>query len=337
MEFRAEGRDGWVEFTRAGVHVLAKGDESLGERLAAALAAAGGDSPADVLTDVLTADGVRQTPDFAIVDETGLRVLVRGTARVLLTGADETTRELVAPARAPWIDEDIDEDTATAVLCTGEPEPVPAGPARTPEPKAPAAVSPQTAPEGVPGSPAARHPQFVDGHLVSARVPPRGSTAAAVRESSEEAVADDVRAPAPTAGVGPSTGVLPVAGDVPREGEPDRPRPSARLVLPTGEVVELDRGVLLGRAPRASAGIGYVGEPHLVRVASPDNEISRSHVEVYPEGTQVIARDLGSTNGTTLATPEGPSRRMSPGEPQPIGPGTTIRLAGQVAVVLEVG
>lgn len=71
-----------------------------------------------------------------------------------------------------------------------------------------------------------------------------------------------------------------------------------------------------------------------MRVASPDNEISRSHVEVYPEGSQVMVRDLGSTNGTTLSAPHGPSRRMSPGEPQQIEPGTTIRLAGQVAVVL---
>lgn len=338
MEFRTEGHDGWVELTRAGVHVLAKGDDRLRERLASALAAAGGDTPADVLTDVLTDGGVRQTPDFAIVDEADRRVLVRGAARVLLTGTDGTTREVVAPARAPWIDEDIDTGTVTAVLSTGEPEPVvaePAAPSTTPESMAPAAVSPEMAPAGVPEALAGSHPQFVDGHLVGTRVAPREPTGAEADPSHTEVAPDDDASVGPADGAGPSTGVLPVSGEDAQAGEPEQPRSQARLVLPTGEVVELDGGVLLGRAPRASAGIGITGEPHLVRVASPDNEISRSHVEVYPEGSQVIVRDLGSTNGTTLALPGQAPRRMAPGEPQPIEPGTTIALAGHISVVLE--
>lgn len=350
METRTEGRDGWVEFTRAGVHVLAKGDDALRDRLTSALAAAGGDPPADVLTDELTSGGVRRAPDFAIVDETDGRVLVRGAARVLLTAADGTTREVVAPARAPWIDEDLDEGTATAVLSTGEPEPVPAQPVRTPESMAPAAVSPEMAPVPTPGEPAADvsepgrtpdadaagHPQFVDGHLVGPRVAPAAPSRVGADGSLEELAPQDAASSVEGAahGPGPSTGVLPVAGEAPETSEPEPSRPPARLVLPTGEVVDLDRGVLLGRAPRASAGIGAPGEPHLVRVASPDNDISRSHVEVYPEGPQVIVRDLGSTNGTTLTAPDGASRRMAPGEPQAIEPGTTIRLAGKVAVVL---
>lgn len=379
METRTEGRDGWVEITREGVHVLAKGDDTLRERLTSALAADGDDPRADVLTDELTSGGVRRAPDFAIVDETDQRVLVRGAARVLLTAADGSAREVVAPARAPWIDEDLDAHTASAVLSTGEPEPVRAEPAptSTPESMAPAAVSPEmspaapvpvgshqpgeepvrssggpavddVAPAGSSGSPAASHPQFVDGHLVSARVAPVAPSAADADVSPahadvsvDEVAPDDVAHDAAPSGAegdqgpGPSTGVLPVAGEAPEASESVKPRSSFRLVLPTGEVVELDRGVLLGRAPRASAGIGVTDEPHLVRVASPDNEISRSHVEVYPDGPQVIVRDLGSTNGTTLAPPDGPSQRMAPGEPQPIEPGTTIRLAGQVAVVLR--
>lgn len=345
METRTEGRDGWVEITREGVHVLAKGDDGLRERLTSALAADGDDPRADVLTDELTSGGVRRAPDFAIVDESDHRVLVRGAARVLLTTDDGTTREVVAPARAPWIDEDLDEHTASAVLSTGEPEPVPAEPApaptSTPESMAPAAVSPEMAPHGPPAAQAPSRPQFVEGHLVSARVAGTGDSGDADDASSppdaDDASGDDAahaRDDVAARRSGPSTGVLPVVGETTDEEEPEPPRSSGRLVLPTGEVVELDRGVLIGRAPRASAGIGATGQPHLVRVASPDNEISRSHVEVYPEGSQVMVRDLGSTNGTTLSAPHGPSRRMSPGEPQQIEPGTTIRLAGQVAVVL---
>lgn len=329
METRTDGRPGWIEFTRAGVHILAKGDDRLRDRLASAVAAAGGDPLPEVLTDELTVGGMRQAPDFAIVDETDGRVLVRGAARVLLTSADETTREVVAPVRAPWIDEDIDGDTAMAVLSTGEAEPVPiesvSPSVATPEPMAPAA-----------GALASAHPQFVDGHLVSARVapvPPAESSGAGMDTDSDDAAhsaggADD--------GPGSSTGVLPLTGVAPEASEPEQPPVTARLVLPTGESVDLDRGVLLGRAPRATAGIGVTGEPHLVRVASPDNEISRSHVEVYPEGPRIIVRDLGSTNGTTLASSDGPPRRMAPGEPQQIEPGTTIRLAGQASVVVEV-
>ena len=49
MQSRIEGRDGWVEVTRDGVAVLAKGDDALAERIGAALDAADGDEAADVV------------------------------------------------------------------------------------------------------------------------------------------------------------------------------------------------------------------------------------------------------------------------------------------------
>ena len=129
METRIDGRDGWVEVTRAGVHVLAKGDDALRERLEAALggAAADDDLP-DVVTDELTTGGVRRTPDFAVVDEIARRALVRGTARVEFTDESGTPGEVVAPARGPWADEDLAEGTRSVTLSTGEPEPEPAAP-----------------------------------------------------------------------------------------------------------------------------------------------------------------------------------------------------------------
>lgn len=345
MEIRTDGRAGWIELTHEGVHLLAKGGDPLRDRLTSALAAAGDDPLPDVLTDELAAGSVRQAPDFAIVDEADGRVLVRGSARVLLTGVDESSREVVSPVRAPWVDEDLAEQTVTAVLSTGEPEPVePVVAPATPEPTAPAddgsadgevgGVVADT--DGAAGELAADPPQFVDGHLVSARV---AAAAAAVPVQPAHAGTDispDAVDDAPGGAdhrSGPSTGILPVTGAAPEASERE-PSPSSRLVLSTGEVVDLDRGVLLGRAPRAAAAIGVVGDAHLVRVPSPDNEISRSHVEVYPEGESIIVRDLGSTNGTTVAAPGEQPRRMAPGEPQPIEPGTTIRLAGQVSVVL---
>lgn len=129
METRIDGRDGWVEVTRAGVHVLAKGDDALRERLESALggAAADDDLP-DVVTDELSTGGVRRTPDFAVVDEIARRVLVRGTARVEYADESGTPGEVVAPARGPWADEDLAEGTLSVTLSTGEPEPEPAAP-----------------------------------------------------------------------------------------------------------------------------------------------------------------------------------------------------------------
>ena len=69
MQSRIEGRDGWVEVTRDGVAVLAKGDDALAERIGAALDASDGDEAADVVTDELSSGGVRRTPDFAVVGQ----------------------------------------------------------------------------------------------------------------------------------------------------------------------------------------------------------------------------------------------------------------------------
>lgn len=129
METRIDGRDGWIEVTRAGVHVLTKGDDALRERLEAALGGVAADeSPVDVVTDELTTGGVRRTPDFAIVDEVAGRILVRGTARVQFTDAAGVSSEIVAPTRGPWADEDLAEGTRSVLLETGEPEPEPAAP-----------------------------------------------------------------------------------------------------------------------------------------------------------------------------------------------------------------
>jgi hypothetical protein len=61
--------------------------------------------------------------------------------------------------------------------------------------------------------------------------------------------------------------------------------------------------VLLGRAPKVNAELSAAERPHLVRVTSPQNDISRNHVEIVLEGWHVLIRDLGSTNGTTVALP----------------------------------
>lgn len=705
MQSRIEGRDGWVEVTRDGVAVLAKGDAALAERIGAALDAADGDELADVVTDELSSGGVRRTPDFAVVDQASGRVLVRGTASVQVVAADGSTREFLAPARGPWADEDAVLD-GEVVLVTGEPEPAaesgaaepeaaealapeeepapepaaeepvveeppsaqPTGwavpsvfggapaasgaatgrpqlsvvpdpapgpdssgqPSRDPKPTAPtdqqpveagevvetpapmpqeisepeaapaepAPVAAPTAPSDTPvddtpageapgapapaaargddeeelpsfdflfgnthshrssllagleeeeaqesidsgpvaaaggfqaqdnpanatlappteedeapaparpqgptvgalpgglppmpgsapaqqddhgdagwspeqpmadepavppqepaaeapeapaaaeapavdnrpevfGAPTGRgdtpvpqpfagsgpsrvqaarddasgqepgvvRPQFADGHLVGSRVPTSTPAAAPTTEAAPpspaaEPAADDggvisavpwgggaaapgmpgglpplptpdhgaaepVPAGAAPEEVGVDTGEIPsgpmvlavrcslghhnaphatrcrVCGqDLPTQTPEQTPRPALGLLrLSTGDVVTLDRGVLIGRAPRASAEASGARAPHLVRISSPDNEISRNHVEIVLDGWHVLVRDLGSTNGTTVALPGSSPVRVRPGDQQTIEPGTTVTLADQVSMVFEV-
>lgn len=92
-------------------------------------------------------------------------------------------------------------------------------------------------------------------------------------------------------------------------------RPSlGRFTLSNGQVVELDRPVVLGRRPRTTRAQSN-DLPRLVAVPSPEQDISRSHVEIQLEGWHVLVCDLNTTNGTTLLRPGQPPRRLHPGEP----------------------
>ena len=126
--------------------------------------------------------------------------------------------------------------------------------------------------------------------------------------------------------------------DIPPQQPFQTPRPSLGVLrLASGDVVSLDRGVLLGRSPKVNADLPVADRPHLVRVASPENDISRNHVEVVLDGWHVLVRDLGSTNGTTVALPGQVPVRLRPGDQQVIEPGTIVTMADEVSVTFEVG
>jgi hypothetical protein len=115
------------------------------------------------------------------------------------------------------------------------------------------------------------------------------------------------------------------------------PRPSlGTLRLSTGDVVSLDRGVLFGRQPKVNDDVKVSDRPHVVRLASPDKDISRNHVEVILDGWHVLVRDLGSVNGTTVALPGEPAVRLRPSDQQNIEPGTVVGIADTVTFSYEV-
>jgi hypothetical protein len=110
------------------------------------------------------------------------------------------------------------------------------------------------------------------------------------------------------------------------------PRPSgavARLVFSSGDVVDVDRVVVVGRAPDAGRVVSD-GDVRLVIVPSPHQEISSTHVEIRPgegddEGSAVVT-DLGSTNGTVVVQPGLPAEDLRPGVGVRLAPGSTIDL-----------
>jgi hypothetical protein len=119
---------------------------------------------------------------------------------------------------------------------------------------------------------------------------------------------------------------------------PQRPRLIHRPVLcvlqaSDGTTADVDRAVLVGRAPDPDR--SNFKAPRLMSVQSPGHDISRTHVEVAPEGWQVIAIDLNSTNGTVLIRPGGYERQqLAPGEHVPVQPGSVLDLGDGVSITV---
>jgi pSer/pThr/pTyr-binding forkhead associated (FHA) protein len=102
----------------------------------------------------------------------------------------------------------------------------------------------------------------------------------------------------------------------------------------TGQVLSLDRTVVIGRRPRSTR-VSGTDLPHLVAVDSPQQDISRSHVELRAEGDSIVAIDLHTTNGTTLRRSGVDPMRLHPGEPTVVVPGDVIDLGDDITVVIE--
>jgi len=125
--------------------------------------------------------------------------------------------------------------------------------------------------------------------------------------------------------------------EVPAQQAYETPRPPLGVLrLSTGDVVSLDRGVIMGRAPQAPPGLPPELQPQVVRIASPQRDLSRNHVQVVVEGWQVILRDLDTTNGTTVTPPEGTPTRLRAGDPMVLEPGSVVSMADEVSFTYEV-
>ncbi len=110
--------------------------------------------------------------------------------------------------------------------------------------------------------------------------------------------------------------------------------PLGRIVVSTGQTIELDRPVVVGRRPRTPR-TQSAELPRLVTVPSPQQDISRSHLEITLEGWHVLVSDMATTNGTTLLRAGQPPRRLHPSEAVLVVDGDVADLGDGVTLVFE--
>lgn len=114
------------------------------------------------------------------------------------------------------------------------------------------------------------------------------------------------------------------------------PRPVLGILRsPDGASTAIDRPILIGRAPVQRDDLAEV--PELMRVPSPGQDISRTHLMVSPDQWEILLTDLHSTNGTVIVRP-GPGvdrLQLQPGEPMAVTVGTVVELGDGVAVLVD--
>jgi hypothetical protein len=123
------------------------------------------------------------------------------------------------------------------------------------------------------------------------------------------------------------------AGLLPDAVQVARPR-LGRMRISTGELVDLDQSLVIGRQPSVSRVQGGV-MPRLIQVASPGGDISRSHVEVRLEGWHVMLCDLKATNGTVLVREGQPPRRLAQNEMAILLDGDIAELGDNISLRFE--
>ncbi|QEE61731.1 FHA domain-containing protein [Salinibacterium sp. dk2585] len=124
--------------------------------------------------------------------------------------------------------------------------------------------------------------------------------------------------------------------DAPQESPAPNPAVAStyRFTVNSHEPIELDRPAHIGRRPSLPR-VPQRVRPRLVRVPSPKQEVSSTHLEVRQEGASVVLTDLRSTNGTTVTMPGATPRALRPGESLVVTPGTVVDIGdGNVLEIL---
>jgi len=257
----------------------------------------------DEVLDALISDGLRELPGFVLVSESDAdtKVVVRGQATARFSTAEGEV-SLAGSAATTWVERSMTGVTGLVIELGGEGE----GPDLTVQ-------------NGLVRVSRIQEPPF-----------------------QEVAEPDTAETPAPDRDHdGLTQAGTSEPAHVPPPGIPGQPpapdvvaRPVAKLVFSSGETVEVDRTVLVGRAPEAQRASSE--NPRLVTVPSPQQEISSTHLEVragsgVDHGSAVVT-DLGSTNGTVLVQPGLAPEDLQPGITVQLIPGAIIDLGDGVTI-----
>lgn len=260
--------------------------------------------------------------------------------------------------RAAAVSAELEPSDADPLTSTLGPAPVLAEPAAAVQAPEPVAVEPEPAPEPEP-TPAPEPEPTPAPVIEDAFLPPTEVTLAPPVDddfdqlwgATVHSVGAAAAAPTPVPVEGDHDGATvsaadlralrqqpPVADDVATDVLDVTPVPSTastgRVRLSTGQVAALDRTVIIGRRPRSTRASG-ANLPHLIAVESPQQDISRSHLEVRPEGDTVVVIDLHTTNGSTLLRPGAEPVRLHPGEQTLVLSGDVVDLGDGVTVAFE--
>jgi len=119
---------------------------------------------------------------------------------------------------------------------------------------------------------------------------------------------------------------------LPELATPELPDTPVRTTLEftTGQQVDVDRTILIGRSPRAER-MAAADIPTLLPVESPGHAISRTHLKISIDGDRVLLEDLNSTNGTEVIPADGDPSQLQPGEQALLSDGMVVSLGDHVA------
>jgi pSer/pThr/pTyr-binding forkhead associated (FHA) protein len=257
----------------------------------------------DEVLDALISDGLRELPGFVLVSESDAdtKVVVRGQATARFS-TPEGEVSLAGSAATTWVERSMTGVTGLVIELGGEGK-----------------GHDLTVQNGLVRVSRIQEPPFQE-----VAAPDTAKTPASDRDHdglTQAGTSEPARVPPP---------------GIP--GQPPAPdvvaRPVARLVFSSGETVEVDRTVLVGRAPEAQRASS--DNPRLVTVPSPQQEISSTHLEVragsgVDHGSAVVT-DLGSTNGTVLVQPGLAPEDLQPGITVQLIPGAIIDLGDGVTI-----
>ena len=300
----------------------------------------------DEVLDAVISGGLRGRPGFVLVSGEGgdVKVVIRGAGRAELSTSDGPVTIAGSP-ETTWVEQNVsgvtgfrvevaDGDGAAYTVATGLARVASVehdgGGRAVPTPDAEVVAVPMSPPVEPP-----RRPRIL---------PPDPAL-----EPDPPVVEPEVVAPVPDVEAAPDNGLPPTpedsstteAGDfapshLAAQDDPESAGAGvARLIFSSGEVVEVDRAVVIGRAPAAGR-VSPEEELRLVTVPSPHHEISATHLEVRPgtgadQGSAVVT-DLGSTNGTVLVRPGLPAEDLRPGIAVQVASGATIDLGEGVTI-----